>query len=115
LRFGSAQLAAPWSFYILGAGRMPAPQLEATTAWLVVQASSLQIGAACCAEGTREASLALLKAAEAPALQMSLKYTVCMNQSHWGREIPRQPGRNEDGGQIAIPLPRTTHFLDSNH
>jgi len=33
---------APWSFYILGAGETPAPQPEATTASIVVQASSLQ-------------------------------------------------------------------------
>jgi hypothetical protein len=31
-----------WSFYILGAGETPAPQPEATTASIVVQASSLQ-------------------------------------------------------------------------
>ena len=31
-----------WSFYIFGAGGTPAPQPEATTASIVVQASSLQ-------------------------------------------------------------------------
>jgi hypothetical protein len=34
---------SPWSFYILGAGETPAPQPEATTGNIVVQASSLPV------------------------------------------------------------------------
>ena len=35
------KMPMPWSFYILGAGETPAPQPEAATTCIVVQASSL--------------------------------------------------------------------------
>jgi len=40
---GADATSTLWSFYIFGAGGTPAPQSEATTASIVVQASSLQL------------------------------------------------------------------------